>query len=369
MKRRFILILPIYILILLLGTKGEALTGTTVISETPSSTEKGNYITLKHTLDTVVDEVSMTYSYDTKSLQLVGFVPTTTSCNFESNTIKCSNVSANVTYVYPVFKITNTFSANKDISTTFIAGTETNTTKISIIKNDKIIEATNIELDSNSENLIVGATYQIVATVLPENAASKAISYTSSNEDVAIVSQTGLVTAVGAGNATITITSGNIKTVFTVTVNEAEIPLENIKIVEEMTMDVGESKAIEMTFEPENTTADVTKLTYSSSDSKVAIVDIDGKIIALASGTTTITVSLGDITTITKVTVNAVEEEKEETKEKSSSNFVACFITAIITCFVTLIVVFIRNSLKRRKELNNVNDNSDNDFKMNKYVL
>ena len=153
--------------------------------------------------------------------------------------------------------------------------------------------------------------------------------------------------------ASITVASGTVKNIFTVTVSEEEIPLEDIKTEEEITLKVGESKEIELTFEPETTTVDITKLNYSSSDSKVAIVDADGKIVALKEGTTTITISIDDITTITKVTVEKTEEEKTVEQPKQKSNTGTIFLTALITFIATLILVFIIGSYLRynKKEL------------------
>ena len=366
MKKLF-KILPIYILILLVGIKVDALTGKTVINESPSSTEKGNYITLKHTVDTATAELSIEYTYDSKYLQLVGFESTNAgSCSFEKNTIKCTSVQANVAFVYPVFRIVSTFDGNKEISSTFNTTEANNTTKISVLKVDKLINVTEVRLDSNAENLIVGGTYQIVTTVLPENATNKTVTYTSSNEAVATVQANGIVTAVGPGTASITVSSGTVKNIFTVTVSKEEIPLEDIKTEEEITLKAGETKAIELTYEPETTAVDVAKVSYSSSDPKVAIVDADGKIVALKEGTTTITISIDDITTITKVTVEKTDDEKVEEKPKEKSNTGTIFLTALITFIVTLILVFIIGSIKRRKEVNNIND--DNEFKMNKYM-
>lgn len=53
--------------------------------------------------------------------------------------------------------------------------------------------------------LIVGGTQQISLTFNPENASDKNVEYASDDEDVATVSETGLITAVAVGSATITI--------------------------------------------------------------------------------------------------------------------------------------------------------------------
>lgn len=53
----------------------------------------------------------------------------------------------------------------------------------------------------------IGATYQLTATVMPENAGNKSVTWASSDEAVCTVSQSGLVTSVGSGTATISATT------------------------------------------------------------------------------------------------------------------------------------------------------------------
>lgn len=61
-----------------------------------------------------------------------------------------------------------------------------------------------VTLDPTEASLNVGETYQLIATVQPENATDKTVEWTSSDNEVATVSEDGLVTAVAEGNATIT---------------------------------------------------------------------------------------------------------------------------------------------------------------------
>lgn len=64
-----------------------------------------------------------------------------------------------------------------------------------------------ITLDKTEGILNVGNTVTITATVAPEEAANPAVTWSSSDESVATVDETGKVTAVAVGNATITATS------------------------------------------------------------------------------------------------------------------------------------------------------------------
>ena len=72
------------------------------------------------------------------------------------------------------------------------------------------IPVTSITLDTTSEVLTaMGQTIQLTPTVLPDNATDKTVTWSSSNPAVATVSDTGLVTAVGDGTATITATAAD----------------------------------------------------------------------------------------------------------------------------------------------------------------
>ena len=72
---------------------------------------------------------------------------------------------------------------------------------------DLPVPVESITLSETDIEIEVGKTYQLTATVLPENATIKDIIWSSSNESVATVSTTGIVTGVSAGSAIITVTT------------------------------------------------------------------------------------------------------------------------------------------------------------------
>lgn len=69
------------------------------------------------------------------------------------------------------------------------------------------IPVTGVELDRDTLKLAVGGTEQLTATVLPESATDKSLTWSSSDPDVASVNADGLVTAHMPGEAVITVTS------------------------------------------------------------------------------------------------------------------------------------------------------------------
>lgn len=78
-----------------------------------------------------------------------------------------------------------------------------------------------VALDKTSAELQVGKTLTLTATVTPDNATDKTVTWTSNNDAVATVDTNGVVTAKAEGTATITATSGGKTATCTVTVKAA----------------------------------------------------------------------------------------------------------------------------------------------------
>ncbi|TEB15757.1 Kappa-carrageenase precursor [Pelotomaculum sp. FP] len=87
------------------------------------------------------------------------------------------------------------------------------------------VAVTSVSIAEDDQVLEVGQTNQLTAAVAPENATNKNVSWSTSNESVATVSETGLVTAVSEGTADITVTTedGDFTDTITVTVTATTI--------------------------------------------------------------------------------------------------------------------------------------------------
>ncbi|MCR4808928.1 MAG: Ig-like domain-containing protein [Prevotella sp.] len=72
-----------------------------------------------------------------------------------------------------------------------------------------LVAVTGVTLAPTSATLTLGETVTLTATVLPDNATFKSVTWSSSNEAVATFINEGVVTAVRAGEATITFTATN----------------------------------------------------------------------------------------------------------------------------------------------------------------
>lgn len=75
------------------------------------------------------------------------------------------------------------------------------------VEYNPLVSVTGVTLNKSELSLNKGATETLVATVLPSDASNKGVTWSSSNDSIATVSSNGLVTAVGGGNANITVTT------------------------------------------------------------------------------------------------------------------------------------------------------------------
>ena len=88
-------------------------------------------------------------------------------------------------------------------------------------KDNAPVAVSEVTLSRTALTMIVGDTEKLTATVLPEHAGYDGLVWSSNNASVALVDVEGLVTAVSAGNATITATVGGKQATCEVTVTDA----------------------------------------------------------------------------------------------------------------------------------------------------
>ncbi len=365
MKKYMFIFISLFILFI--GIKVEALSSVSLTTKSvPEATESGNYITLSLNVlgkQSSTSSVVITFSYDTEYLQLVGFEPGNGNCSYSNNEITCSEDGTSL--VYPVFKIKKTFTSNQTINVVAseTVAAESASSKVTINKKEKIIEVSSITLDSYKNTLSIGDTSQLSVTVYPDNANDKTVTFTSSDNNIITVSETGLVTATGEGDAYVIIRSGNVEKSATFTVMKDPIELKEIKIKEkEMKLKVGDKKKIVYTLDPFDATVKDEDIIIKSSDDNVVIIDKDLNIHAMGEGDATITISAGLVKTEISVNVTGTK-----TKSNGSSPIVPCIITSILTFFFTVLILFI---VKHKKDSSDevqspsVNENGDFKFDM-----
>ena len=158
---------------------------------------------------------------------------------------------------------------------------------------DDRVMVTSVSVDRPSAEVLIGETVQLSATVLPSDATDQSITWSSSNKEVATVSNNGLVTGVAEGRAGIMAKAGGKTSTCIVTVSRKPVPVTSVTLDKEsITLTKGESKTLVATVKPDGATYKA--LSWTSSDSNVASVDSKGKVTALAIGSATITVKADD---------------------------------------------------------------------------
>ena len=188
--------------------------------------------------------------------------------------------------------------AEGSITVTAEAGGKTATCEVKVSK--PVIEVTEIILDKTSLELNKGESETLTATVRPDDATYKDVTWRSSDEKIATVDENGKVTGVAAGDAEITATAGDMEATCYVTV---KVPVESITLDKtSLTLMEGESATLVATVKPDDAT-DKT-VTWSSSDEKIVTVDKTGKVTAVKEGEAVITAKAGDKTATCKVIVN-----------------------------------------------------------------
>ena len=141
------------------------------------------------------------------------------------------------------------------------------------------IHATSVSLDITEKTAERYDDFQLTATIAPLNF-TDAVVWTSSNEEVATVSDTGYVEICGVGTAVITVTAGNVKAACKITVPQL---IDWIEFDEdEIELKAGQTYQLKPYISPSDATNK--KLKYTSSDTKVAEVSASGLVTAKSEG-------------------------------------------------------------------------------------
>ena len=266
---------------------------------------------------TVIAKVSNIFLNKTSASLTEGDTLTLTATITPSNatnknvTWKSSNTS--------VAKVSNgVVTALKAGSTTITVTTEdgAKTATCQVTVNAKVYPVTSVSLSKSSTTLTEGGTITLTATINPSNATNKNVTWSSSNSSVASVSN-GVVTALKAGTATITVTTVDggktAKCNVTVIAKVTSVSLDktNIELTE------GDVTTLTATIKPDNATNK--NVTWSSSNSSIASVS-NGKVTALAPGSATITVATEDGNKTATCLVTVKEKVNHSTTEPVDEN-------------------------------------------------
>ena len=155
------------------------------------------------------------------------------------------------------------------------------------------VPATGVILSQTELPLLIGATETLTATVIPSDVTNKRVRWSSNNTAVATV-ENGTVTAVSAGNATITVTTedGNHTARCEVVVVTDPVPATGVTLSQtKLSLLKGATAKLTATVSP--TGATNKKIRWSSNNTAVATVE-NGTVTAVSAGNAIITVTTED---------------------------------------------------------------------------
>lgn len=170
---------------------------------------------------------------------------------------------------------------------TVSAGGKTAVCKVNVVG----IPVDNVILSKSSLELTIGESATLTATVLPADADSRQVFWSSSDEAIVTVDENGNVSSVGIGQADIIARAGNMEAECHVTVSG--IAADSVAISKtSLGMRVGETSVLTAYALPKNVSDGTVE--WKSSNPAVASVDDDGLVTAVKIGIATITARVGD---------------------------------------------------------------------------
>ncbi len=200
--------------------------------------------------------------------------------------VKWTSSDEKVATVDNAGKVTAVAPGTVKITVTTTDGNKETSCSITVSANKIPVEE--VSLDKNEVEIIMGESAQLTATVTPEDATDKSVAWSSSDESIATVDETGKVTALKVGSATIKVktTDGGKEASCDVTVTP--IPVEGVTIEpSQVEIKEGETVQLKATVNPEGADQEVE---WTSSDSDIATVDKNGLVTSIKPGTVYIVV-------------------------------------------------------------------------------
>ena len=157
------------------------------------------------------------------------------------------------------------------------------------------IAVTGVTLNKTGITLEVDGSETLTATVAPDNATNKKVTWKSDKPEIATVDASGKITGVKEGEATITVTTedGGKTATCKVTVEAATIAVTGVTLNKtELTLEVDDSETLTATVAPDDATNQ--NVTWKSDNPEIVTVDANGKVTGVKAGEATITVTTED---------------------------------------------------------------------------
>ncbi|MBQ3820854.1 MAG: Ig-like domain-containing protein, partial [Bacteroidales bacterium] len=181
------------------------------------------------------------------------------------------------------------------------------TCNVTVIYDSSYIPVDYLVFEEPSIEMIVGDTRPLSVTIFPDDATNQTVTWSSSNNNVVTVNENGMLTAVGAGSASITALADGKSNSINVTVSDGTVPVESIRLDHyDIAVGKGESLKLTATVLPDN--ASDKTVSWSSTDTGVARVDAFGTVTGVDAGEAFIVAKAGDKNVSCRVSVIAFPE-------------------------------------------------------------
>lgn len=248
-----------------------------------------NFTICQHVTDIVIDEIPASM-YTGEHFQLsAAALP-------EDATNKMLSYTSSDTAVAEVNEsglITALKAGSTDIIIAAMNGTDVTKTLPLTVKQ----KAESIEIANPADEIYLGDTYQLSVNISPEDTTDKSVGFSLSDESIAAISETGLITPVKKGTVKVTVKtkdSSNLNDSFDLKIRQH---VHSMTLSQsDLTLYTGENETIDPVILPED--ADNKHCSFTSSDESVASVNGRGKITAVKAGTAVITIQSLDDTDI-----------------------------------------------------------------------
>jgi len=172
------------------------------------------------------------------------------------------------------------------------------------VRNDTYVEVTGVSISDSAATVNKGSTYTLTANVLPSNADDQVVSWSTSDGNVATVDSNGVVTSVGCGDATITVTTHEKGYTATCDIS-VENHVTSVDLdVYQLYLSSGGTYQLEATVLPSD--ACDKSVTWASNNTNIATVDSNGLVSGVSIGDATVTVTTTDGGYTAQCSVNVI---------------------------------------------------------------
>ena len=232
--------------------------------------------------------------------------------NADNRKVAWSSDKTDVATVDGAGKVTAVKAGEAVVTVTTEDGGKTASCKVTV--KAKAVNVTEVTLDRTELTLTEGETGTLTATVKPDNADNRKVTWISDKTDVATVDGAGKVTAVKAGEAVVTVTTedGGKTATCKVTVKAKAVPVTGVEVNPwVVTLSVRGTSKLSYTIRPADATNQNVK--WESESPSVATVDSEGNVQGVAAGTAKICVTTedGGFKSYCTVTVKKAESKFE----------------------------------------------------------